>query len=80
MGKVESHCHGFQDIAFSYSINDLKLIDQIENELLLSLVNLKIGIITDNIDYFEVVNIEREKRLITSILNELKEDDYHWII
>ena len=56
-----------------------KLIDYVSGQLI-DIINTKIGLINTNYEYLtqEQLNIEKEKRLIKTLKDELKENEEHW--
>ena len=68
------------EIIFKYDKNDpKKLCDYITKNLLYLLHN-RIGLISENYDFLsgEQLNVERERRFLKTIHNELDENEYQW--
>ena len=69
-----------RDLLFKYEKDKpKKLIDYVTGQLI-DIINTKIGLINTNYEYLtqEQLNIEKEKRLIRTLKDELKEHEEHW--
>ena len=65
---------------YKYEKNKPKKLVDFVTEQLISLLNVKIGLITSNYEYLsqDQINAEKEKRLIKTLKSELKEHEPHW--
>ena len=69
-----------KELVFKYEKNKPKKFVNNIMEQLINLFNTKIGLITTNYEYLtqEQLNAEKEKRLIKTFKEELKESEEHW--
>ena len=69
-----------KELVFKYEKNNPKKFVNNIMEQLYNLANTKIGLITTNYEYLtqEQLNTEKEKRLIKTFKEELKESEEHW--
>ena len=69
-----------RELLFKYEKDKPKqLVDYVTGQLVY-MINIKIGLINTNYEYLtqEQLNIEKEKRLIRTLKDELKEQEEHW--
>jgi hypothetical protein len=69
-----------RELIYKYDKNNPKKFIEHVTEELINILNTKIGLINTNYEYLsqEQLNIEKEKRLIKTLKNELKEQEEHW--
>ena len=69
-----------REFLFRYEKNKPKKLVEHVTEKLVEIINTKIGLINTNYEYLtqEQLNIEKEKRLIRTLKDELKENEEHW--
>jgi len=69
-----------RELIFKYEKNNPKKLVDYVTEKLIDIINTKIGLINSNYEYLtqEQLNSEKEKRLIKTLKEELKEQESHW--
>ena len=69
-----------RELIFKYEKNNPKKLVDYVTEKLIDIINTKIGLINNNYEYLtqEQLNSEKEKRLIKTLKEELKEQESHW--
>ena len=69
-----------RELIFKYEKDKPKKLVDFVTEQLINILNTKIGLINTNYEYLtqEQLNLEKEKRLIKTLKNELKENEDHW--
>ena len=69
-----------RELIFKYEKNNPKKLVDYVTEKLIDYINTKIGLINSNYEYLtqEQINSEKEKRLIKTLKEELKEQESHW--
>jgi hypothetical protein len=69
-----------RELIYKYEKNKPKKLVDYVTEKLIDILNTKIGLINSNYEYLtqEQINSEKEKRLIKTLKEELKEHEEHW--
>ena len=69
-----------REISFKYGKNDGKKFADYICKNLLKIIHNRIGLISENYDFLsgEQLNVERERRFLKMIHNELDENEYQW--
>ena len=69
-----------RELIYKYEKNNPKKLVDYVTEKLIDIINTKIGLINNNYEYLtqEQLNSEKEKRLIKTLKEELKEQESHW--
>ena len=69
-----------KELIFKYEKNKPKKLVNYITQQLYNIFNTKIGLINTNYEYLtqEQLNTEKERRLISTLKNELKEGEEHW--
>ena len=69
-----------RELLYKYEKNKPKELVDYVTEQLIHILNTKIGLINSNYEYLtqEQINTEKEKRLIRTLKEELKEHEPHW--
>jgi hypothetical protein len=69
-----------RELIYKYEKNNPKKLVDYVTEKLIDIINTKIGLINSNYEYLtqEQLNSEKEKRLIKTLKEELKEQESHW--
>ena len=69
-----------RELIYKYEKNKPKKLVDYVTEKLIDILNTKIGLINSNYEYLtqEQINSEKEKRLIKTLKEELKEREEHW--
>ena len=69
-----------RELVYKYEKNKPKKLVDYVTEQLVSILNVKIGLINTNYEYLtqEQINSEKENRLIKTLKSELREQEQHW--
>ena len=69
-----------RELIYKYEKNNPKKLIDFVTEQLINILNTKIGLINTNYEYLtqDQINMEKEKRLIKTLKEELKEREEHW--